>query len=307
MELHRLHRAVDELAMWVEDRVTRAPVPFRAADAAELACFGPLPPLPPPPSGPNPWRAPSPVGGAAAPMEVLVSLPTAPARGVAILVPPWKVGRPALLDGWRDLLAGCGYETWLAVPPHHMGRRSPGQRSGEALVTPDVGRLRAGVEQLVLELRVLSALAAARPGRHALVGLSLGGLGAALAATAPESPESLALVAAPLDLGAVLGRTRIGRRYRRLAARAGAELPGPAELARLLAPFDPGRRPAVARRVFLAVGRHDGVATTRAALPVVHGWEVLPRSYPRGHLTLLFACRRVRADLAAFLGDAGPA
>jgi hypothetical protein len=57
----------------------------------------------------------------------------------------------------------------------------------------------------------------------------------------------------------------------------------------------------VARRVFLASGRHDAVATRRGHQPVVHGWGILPRCYDRGHLTLLFACRQVRADLAAFL------
>ncbi len=304
MPLQRLHRAVDEFAMWMEDRVDRPPTPFRAAAAAPLACFGPLPLLPPAPDQPGRWLAPSPWPGAAAPLEVHVSWPERPARGVAILVPPWKIARPALVRGWGSLLLQAGYEVWLAVPPFHMARAAAGQRSGEGFVTTDLGRLRSAVEQLVVELRALSALAAGRGGTPALVGLSLGALGAALCATAPESPPSVALVAPPLDLSAVLTRTRIGRRYHRLAEAAGAPLPDAATLQPLLAPFDPGARPPVARRIFLATGHHDAVATRRGHLPLVHGWGARPRCYDRGHLTLLFACRQVRADLSAFLAEA---
>jgi hypothetical protein len=304
MSFQHLHRTLDELAMWVEDRVERRPAPYRAAVAAPLACFSPLPRLPPAPDQPGRWVARSPWPGAEAPLEVHVTRPDRPPRGVAILVPPWKIARPALVGGWVGLLRRAGYEVWLAVPPFHMGRTAPGARSGEDFVTPDLGRLRRAVEQQVVELRALSTLAAGRGGSPAMVGLSLGALGSALCATAGESPPSVALVAPPLDLAAVLTRTRLGRRYRRLAEAAGAPLPEPAALREELAPFDPGARPPVARRVFLAVGHHDGVATRCGHLPLVRGWGVPPRCYDRGHLTLLFACRQVRADLKSFL--AGP-
>jgi hypothetical protein len=306
MPLQHLHRAVDEIAMWVEDQVARTPAAYRPAPASPLACFGPLPPLPPPPDRPGRWTAPSPWPGATAPLEVHVSWPERPVRGVAVLVPPWKIRWPRLVAGWSALLRAAGYEVWLAVPPFHMARAEAGTRSGEGFVSPDLLRLRDAVGQLVLELRLLCALATARGGAPALVGLSLGALGAALAATAPEAPPTLALVAPPLDLGAVLSRTRLGRRYRSLAEAAGVPLPGPAALGALLAPFDPGARPPVARRIFLAAGRQDGVATRRGHLPLVHGWGVQPHCYDRGHLTLLFTCRQVRADLAAFLAADRP-
>jgi hypothetical protein len=296
-----LHRAVDEIAMWLEDQVVRPPVPFRTAPADPLACFGPLPPLPAPPEAPGLWTAPSPWSPEAAPLTVHVSSAGRAARGVAVLVPPWKIRRAWLLSGWRALLQSAGYEVWLVVPPFHLDRTPPGGRSGEGFVGPDLRLLRSAVSQSVLELRTVCALAAARGGLPALVGLSLGGLAAALAATCPEAPPALALVAPALDLHAILTRTPIGRRYRALAAASGAPIPADEEMAPLLRPFDPGARPPAARRVFLATGRQDRVATRRGHLPLVHGWGITPRAYDRGHLTLLFGCRRVRDDLATFL------
>jgi len=294
------HRALDEVAMWLEDQVVRPPAPFRAAAPGPLACFGPLPPLPALPAGAGPWSAPSPWPGAP-PLTVHVSPAGRAARGVAVLVPPWKIRRAGLLDGWRAALQACGHDVWLVVPPFHLDRTAPGARGGEGFVGPDLEALRGAVSQSVLELRLVCALAAARGGTPALVGLSLGGLTSALAATCRESPTSLALIAPALDLHAVLARTRIGRRYRALAEQAGAPLPPDEAMAAMLAPFDPGARPPVARRVFLAAGRQDGVATRRGHLPLTRGWGVTPRAYDRGHLTLLFGCRQVRTDLAAFL------
>jgi hypothetical protein len=303
MALQRFHRAVDQMAMWVEDRLARSPMAWRPAVAEPLHCYGPLPELPAGPDRHGAWSAPSPHPDAAgAPLQVVISGPERPPRGTVVLVPPWKISRARLVSGWAALLRGAGFEVWLLVPPHHMGRAAPHTRSGEGFVTPDLARLRQAVEQLTLEVRLLCALAARRGGEVALLGLSLGGLAAAHAATTPEAPPSLAVIAPPLDLAAVLTRTRIGRRYRRLAAAAGAPIPAVAELRAQLGPFDPGQRPPVSRRIFLAHGRHDGVATSRGPRPLVQGWGVMAHAYPRGHLTLLFGCRQVRADLLTFLG-----
>jgi pimeloyl-ACP methyl ester carboxylesterase len=231
----------------------------------------------------------------------------APRRGTAVLVPPWKVPRLGAVSGYRRLLARAGWDVWTLVPPRHLERSAPGTRSGEGFVTPDVPALRSAFEQLVLELRVLAALARARPGESALVGLSLGALGAALAATAPERIDRVALVAPPADLAEVLAGTPIGRRYLRLAARAGEPAPPSERVAAMLAPFRADARRPTADRLFLAAGREDRIALGAGALALARAWGVAPRLYPRGHLTLLFACRALRRDLAAFLGGDVPA
>lgn len=297
-----LHRAVDALAMWAEDLRSRPPAGFRPAEDAPLDCFGELPPLAGAPPRSGRWRAPSPRPCAAdATLEVVARLSLPPRRGVLVLVPPWKVPALGAVAGYARLAARAGWDVWTVVPPRHLGRTAPGTRSGEGFVSPDLPALRAALEQAVAELRALVALAARADGETALLGLSLGALAAALAATGPERLDRVALVAPPADLAAVLSATAIGRRYRRLAARAGAPLPGGDALAAMLAPFRPERRPRPRGEVFLAVGAEDRIALPAGALALARAWGLAPRVYPRGHLTLLFGCRALRRDLARYL------
>jgi len=298
-----VHRLVDAFAMWTEDRKERPAVAFRESDGAPLDCFGPLPSLPPPPPRSGRWGAPSPrpVDGDAW-MSVHARPASSERRGTAILVPPWKVPGLRAVSGYEGLLSRAGYDVWTLIPPRHLHRAAPGTRSGEGFVSPDLPALRAAFEQLVLELRVLVALARARGEETAMVGLSLGALAAAVAATGPERIDRVALVAPPADLAAIFGETRIGRRYLRLAAGAGAPVPGRERLAAMLAPFRADHRRPTARSVFLAVGREDRIALSPGALALARAWGIAPCVYPRGHLTLLFACRALRRDLAAFLG-----
>jgi pimeloyl-ACP methyl ester carboxylesterase len=296
-----LHAGVDRLAMWLEDRTPRAPQRFAAGPAGDLDCFGPLPALPEGPARPGRWGAPSPRARHAADRMAVHVFPAAgPSEGTVLLVPPWKTDAPSLVSGWLALLARTGRDVWLVVPPHHLERTAAGARSGEGFVSLDLAELRATFEQLVLELRVCAALAARR-GPVDAVGLSLGGLAAALAATAAPELSRVALVAPPADLAAVLGETPIGRRYRSLAERAGTPLPPAAALRAGLAAFDPARRPRPAAELFVAVGRHDAIALPAGALSLARAWGAPASIYPRGHLTLLFACRALRRDLARFL------
>jgi pimeloyl-ACP methyl ester carboxylesterase len=137
----------------------------------------------------------------------------------------------------------------------------------------------------------------------ALVGLSLGGLAAALAATAPERADRAVAVAPPADLAAIAAGTRIGRRYFRLCARAGAPAPDGAALGKMLAPFLPAARAPTAGRVLVAVGDGDRIALPPAAVALAARWGATLRRYPRGHLTLLFACGGLRRDVREFLRE----
>jgi len=302
--LPHVHRAVDTFAMWTEDRRARDPVPFRAGPAAPLDCFGPLPGLPSSRPRAGVWRVPSPRPSPGDEALVVHALPArGSSRGTVLLVPPWKVPSLAATAGYARLLARTGLDVWTLEPPRHLSRAAPGLRSGEGFVSPDLLVLRRAVEQLVVELRVLAALArgAARDGEQVgLVGLSLGALAGALAATAPERLDFAALVGPPADLAAVFGETRIGRRYLELARRAGAPPPTPGRLAELLAPFRPDLRRPTVERVLVAVGREDRIALPEGGVALARAWGGEARVYPRGHLTLLFACAALRRDVAGF-------
>ena len=300
-----LHRALDRLAMGLEDLVRRAPQPYRPGPDRPPEPFGPLGRLPAAPDRAGSWSAPSPPPYGNDRLRVHVAPARAPRRGTAVIVPPWKVRARALLHGWVRLAQDAGLDAWLLVPPHHLDRAGAGARGGEGFVSPDLGRLRAALEQTVLEVRLLLALAAARGAgeRVALVGLSLGALAAAWAAAGPERVDATALVAPPADLAAVFAKTPIGRRYAALAARAGAPLPGDAELTSrlaLLAP--PGRRP-TSGRVLVAAGDADAIAVGGPAA-LARAWNVPLSRHARGHLTLLFGCRALRRDVADLLRTA---
>ena len=275
-----LHGLVDRIAMAFEDRFPRAPVPWRPGEDRPLDPSGPLLPMPP--------TRRFPAGGAR--------------RGVAVLVPPWKIRSTALLLPWTRTLAGIGLETWIPVPPFHLERTPTGQRGGEGMIGPDLAATRAALDTAVREVRACLAAAAGSGGTVALVGLSLGALVAAWALGGPERVDAAALVAPPADLLAVFRGTAIGRRYAALAERAGAPLPEPDVLGRHLAGLVPlDRRPAAP--VLVVGGRQDAIALDGAAV-LARAWGAPLREHARGHLTLLLACAAARREVARFLGDA---
>ena len=156
-------------------------------------------------------------------------------------------------------------------------------------------------EQLVLEIRVLAALARAGGGAVGVVGLSLGGLGGPRgdraragrlrrARRAPRGPRR-GLRGDPHRTALRRARTPCGR----AAAAAGARSAGCSRRS--------GRTPAADRAARpLAVGRDDPIALGAGALGLAAAWgATAPRLYPRGHLTLLFACRALRRDVARFV------
>jgi hypothetical protein len=288
--------------MWFEDRFSREPQAYRAGRGGELECWGPLPPLPPPPRDGEVWAAPTPLpdAGDGDRMVVRSFPPPGPRSGTVVLVPPWKIRSARLLSGYVALVRDAGWRVWLLTPPHHLERTAAGARGGEGFVTLDLDRQRRVFEQLVLEIRVLATLA--RPeGPVGLLGLSLGALAAALASTAGEPLEHAALLAPPADLLQVLGRTPIGRRYRALATRAGAPLPEEGALRDAFRCFEPAARAPAAARLFIATGTEDAIVPPEGPLALAAAWGAAPRVYRRGHLSLLFACRALRRDLAAFL------
>jgi hypothetical protein len=300
MALATFHCALDYLAVWTEDRLERPPEACVLTPPSPLGCFGPLPPLPRDAPREGTWSTASPRPLADGDRLWIHVAPALGARrGTAIVVPPWKIRDRDLVSGWTDVVREAGWDAWLVSPPHHLERTAPGARSGEGFVSLDVARLRAVFEQLVLELRLAHALAARR-GPVAVVGLSLGGLAAALALTAPE-PFDAGVLVAPPALPSVMSETGIGRRYRRLALAAGSPWPATGDFEASLSPLDPARRAPTTGAVLLAAGVHDRIALAAGTLRLASAWEKNAHVYPRGHISLLFLCRALRRDVREFL------
>ncbi|HEY6006176.1 MAG TPA: hypothetical protein VIV57_25075, partial [Anaeromyxobacter sp.] len=81
----------------------------------------------------------------------------------------------------------------------------------------------------------------------------------------------------------------------------GAPLPPYDQLREPLGAFDPSRLARPAAELFVGVGRHDAIALPGGALALARAWSTPARIYPRGHLTLLFACSALRRDVVRFL------
>lgn len=269
--------------MAVEDRASRPAVPWRPGPDLPLDASGA--PLPLPPVRTTPTRG--------------------DRRGTAVLVPPWKIRSAAVLRGWVRSLTTAGYEVRMPVPPLHLERTPPGERGGEGALGPDLERTREVLLSAILEVRGCLRRAGEEPGAVVLVGLSLGALTAAWAATGPERVDAAALVAPPADLAAIFRGTAIGRRYARLAARAGNPIPAGDELERRLGWLSPLDRAPTAGRLLVAGGRFDAIAIGGAET-LARAWDAPLRAYPRGHLTLLFACPELRRDVVAFASGARP-
>ncbi|HET7754090.1 MAG TPA: hypothetical protein VFK85_09275, partial [Anaeromyxobacteraceae bacterium] len=156
-----MHRAADALAMWFEDRFSREPQPYRKGRGGDLDCWGPLPPLPEPPPDGAIWSTSTPLAGAARDDRMVVRSFPSRARfaGTVIVVPPWKIRSARLLSGYVALVRDAGWRAWLLTPPHHLERTAEGARGGEGFVSLDLDRMRRVFEQLVLEVRLLAALA----------------------------------------------------------------------------------------------------------------------------------------------------
>src|SRR5919197_1472410 len=256
------HRALDTLAVWTGPRRCHAPQACRLATPEPLACFDAVevPSTVPPLEGLWSWPSPRQLRRGDE-MSVRASPARGKRRGTILLVPPWQIASADLESGWSGVLRRAGWDVWLVCPPHHLERTERGSRSGERFVTLDLPRFRAVLEQFVLEIRICAKMAA-RTGPVGLVGLSLGALAGALAATGPERLEFAALVAPP-HLPLVLAESPVGHRYRRLAAMAGSGWPGAEALAAALAPLDPALRNPTARRILVAGGSHDRIAPNR--------------------------------------------
>ena len=202
-------------------------------------------------------------------------------------------------------LHGIGWDTALIELPHHFSRRAPDRCPGEELMHPDPAQSIRGVAQAVLDVRTLLVSArAAGAAQVALLGVSLGGLVAALVGTVHRELRHLVLAAPIVDPADAVWHCLLLRDQRDAGLSAGLRLD---DLRRLLAPISPvllapAMRPA---DVLLLQPQFDLIARRSTLDAFAARWGITHRRrLPLGHFLFAAYPRRYTPQIARFLQTA---
>jgi dienelactone hydrolase len=199
------------------------------------------------------------------------------AKGVVILLPIWK---PGMLVGERVLalaLAGQGLGSFVLPLPYQAGRAPPGVRSGDWTLSANLARTREGMWQAVADAaRVSLWLEKERgiaPSRQGILGVSLGGHVAAVAAGAhPDRFAAGAFVLAGANVErSFLTENGTTDRIRRALLSRGVT---PEEARDLMGDIDPAAfgRPDRKDRVVLIACRDDPVVPADGVRDLAEAW-----------------------------------
>jgi dienelactone hydrolase len=198
--------------------------------------------------------------------------------------------------------AEAGWGGMALALPYHISRRVKGTRSGELMVTADLGRLLAAIRQAVAD-----ALAAAEMLRRAgapgvaIVGGSIGGWVAALAAACEAELDAVVLIVPVTEPALLLERLAILEAHRRALAEAGVTR---GEMERALEPVTPrSLAPAVPlERMLFLYGDHDLVNPPETIDRLWRAWgRPARRVYPYGHFSLVALERTLFPEIGRFL------
>jgi len=218
-----------------------------------------------------------------------------------------------VLHGYRQVVYGparflarwCAEAGWggmVLALPYHFSRRVRGTRSGELMVTPNLGRMLAATRQAVADsLAAAHMLRRAGAPLVAVVGVSLGGWVAAMAAACETELDAVVLVVPVTEPALLVERLAILKPQRRALLEAGITR---REIETVLERVTPRNlRPAVAReRLFFLYGDHDVITPPETVDRLWRAWGRPPRGvYPHGHFTLVLFERRLFPEIGRFL------
>ncbi|MHC4248407.1 MAG: alpha/beta hydrolase family protein [Planctomycetota bacterium] len=198
--------------------------------------------------------------------------------------------------------AEAGWGGMALALPYHISRRVKGTRNGELMVTADLGRLLAAIRQAVADaLAAAEMLRRAGAPRVAMVGGSIGGWVAALAAACEAELDAVILIVPVTEPALLLERLPILRAQRRALAEAGVTR---GEMERALGPVTPRNLgPAVARgRMLFLYGDYDLVNPPVTVDRLWRAWgRPARRVYPYGHFSLVALERALFPEIGRFL------
>jgi esterase/lipase len=199
-------------------------------------------------------------------------------------------------------LHGAGWGGALFELPYHFSRRVPGQQSGEGLVNADPRQTLRAVSQGVMDLRrLIASLRAAGAKDVGVLGISLGGLFAALLGLVEPDLNHLILaepVADPVD---AVWHCRLLRDKRNAALAAGLWQDDLRELLHAVTPT--AHLPATApENMLLFQTKYDQIVRPEAMEALARRWGIKHhRIVSMGHFVFAALAWRVFDDVTGFL------
>lgn len=223
-------------------------------------------------------------------------------RGTVVLLHGFTMGNPTL-DAFL-LMAGrwfrAGLDVALLTLPHHGARTPAGARfSGEHFAVPDVARLGEAVREAVYEIRQLVCLLREESGAPVgLLGLSLGGYLAALAAGLFDELDFAIPIVPPVCIGDLAWRFFTRTRHHRAGGAPALSHPELRRAFRVHSPLaHPLRMPP--ERVMIVAGRGDRIVPPEHPAALWRHWgEPRIHWFSGSHLTPFGRARVARAILA---------
>lgn len=191
-----------------------------------------------------------------------------------VILHSWGVQKPDIELSLARTLAQRGFVSAVMTLPYHMQRTPSGYLSGELMIVPDAGKLRATMQQAVLDTSRLIDWLETQPqvanDRIGIVGISLGAIVGALVLAVEERVQAGVLVLGGANLAHVLWRSPLTLGVRSELRGRGI---GYERLRNELAPIEPlgYLRRQYGERVLMINGRYDLVIPPEDALALRRG------------------------------------
>jgi dienelactone hydrolase len=231
--------------------------------------------------------------------------PKVAGRRPAVIVLHILGGDFALSRVFCNALAQEGTAALFLKMPYYGPRRPAGM--SERMVSPDTDQTIARMTQAVLDIRQATAWLASReevdPEKLGIMGISLGGITASLAASAEPRLQNVCLLLAGGDLGRIVTESKLLAKHRAQWLATGEDPQQAIAKIQVIDPLNYATN-VRGRRIMMLNARDDDVIPPAATKAL---WEALGkppiRYFPGGHYSVIWHIPKAIYDVAHFFAD----